>query len=64
MATTVRKVANRFKEPSTWVALGSIGALFGVAPLAALGIPETATTMASLAALLLGMVLPETRSNP
>lgn len=55
----IRKVVNRFKEPSTWTAFGAIGAVFGVRELAPLGVPETATMLASLAALLAGVFLPE-----
>lgn len=56
---TIRKVTNRFKEPSTWAAFGAMGAVFGVRELAVLGVPETATMLASLTAMLAAVFLPE-----
>lgn len=53
------KAIKRLKEPSTWAAFGALGAVFGVKELAAFGIPEVATTFASVAALLAGIFLPE-----
>lgn len=55
----MKKIANRFKEPSTWAAFGALGAVFGVKELAMLGVPEVATTAASLAAMLAAIFLPE-----
>lgn len=55
----MKNFLQRVKEPSTWTAIGAIGALFGVPQLALLGVPETATLFASLAALLAGVFLPE-----
>lgn len=55
----MKKISKRFTEASTWTALGAIGALFGAPQLAVFGVPEVATQFASLAALVLGVVLPE-----
>lgn len=55
----MKKTLRRFREPSTWTALGAMGGIFGVPALAALGAPEVAGVAASLFALALGVVLPE-----
>lgn len=55
----MRKILDRFREPSTWTALGALGGIFGVPWLALLGVPEFATTAASVAALAAGVLVKE-----
>lgn len=55
----MRKFLQRFTEPTTYIALGALGGIFGVKELATFGVPEVATTAASVAALLAGIFMRE-----
>lgn len=57
----MKNTLKRFREPSTWTALGALGGIFGVPALAAVGVPEVAGVAASVVSLLLGVVLPESK---
>lgn len=62
MRLNFKAIAKRLQEPSTYVALGALGALFGVPALEDLGAPENAQAAAELGsfvALWLGVVLSE-----
>jgi len=56
---STQTVIDRMKEPSTWLGVGAIGGIFGVEELAAFGVPQMATSLASVAALLAGIVMRE-----
>jgi len=58
-----RTFIERIREPSTWIGIGAIGGIFGVEELAAFGVPEMATSMASLAAMLAGIMMKEKGSS-
>lgn len=49
----MKKLFNRFKEPSTWAGLAALAVLFGVDPAKANAIAQAAGVVAATAAVLL-----------